>query len=352
MLIQNHAPKNAPPKRYALFLALTYLGLTCIYMFISTKWLTSLSDGSIERFAQMAFIKGCCFMLLTAIAFYASMRWVTKKAAESAIELHQTQERWLEAERQAAPALLASVIAHDLANLLTVLRLSVEKMKRIPELPIPAEDAIAKFDRGTQRLTDLVKRLRGASLSLFNEEPQNFDFTKCVSETLSLMQSHVCCENATIELTGDKAVSVRGYTVLVHQLVMNLLINAAEATDRKGHIRFNVTNADGGVMLTVDDNGTGIAPSLRERVMNAFFTTKQTGSGLGLTSVRSCVEIHKGTMQITDSPDLGGARFEIWFPDLSDERIEDLRHPERPQGHWYAVPEAEVPMAPVDSIRT
>jgi signal transduction histidine kinase len=109
--------------------------------------------------------------------------------------------------------------------------------------------------------------------------------------------------------------------------VMNLMINAAEASDRAGRVRFTVNRLEGGVTLSVEDNGSGIAPSLHEKVMGAFFTTKETGSGLGLTSVRSCVDIHAGTMSIGDS-ELGGAKFSIWLPDLSPARIEVLRNPE------------------------
>jgi signal transduction histidine kinase len=321
-------PSQDAPRRYAVALALIYFIVTSVYIYFSTDWVTHFTSDArqIERLEK---IKGLSFMLLTAVAFYFSVRWVSKKAAESARALRETQERWLEAERQAAPALLASVIAHDVANLLTVIRLNVERMKRIDSLEPVTNEAVAKIDHGTGRLMELVKRLRGASSSLFHEDPVRFDFSKAVSDTLSLMQSHVCCENATIEFEGETGLYLQGYPVLVHQLVMNLLINAAEATHRIGRVRVGAHAVNGGVCLAVDDNGSGIEPSLRKKVMGAFFTTKATGTGLGLTSARSCVDIHKGTMTISDSVELGGARFVITLPDLSAQRIEELRHPER-----------------------
>jgi two-component system sensor histidine kinase HydH len=322
-------PLVKAPRRHALFLSVTYFLVTAAYIRFSTELVVPFSNGSVERLARLETIKGTAFMMLTAMAFYLSIRWVAKRTARISEELNETRERWAEAERQAAPAMLASVIAHDVANLLTVLRLNVEKMKRTESMPVRAIEAVAKFEQGTDRLTELVKRLRGASKSLFNEDPVVFDFKKSVEETLELMRSHVCCENVEIETLSGSSVDLRGYPVLVHQLVMNLAINAAEATSRAGRIRFTIAPFADGVSLISEDDGPGIAPSLREKVLGAFFTTKTTGTGLGLTSVRSCVEIHKGKLEVSDSTDLGGAKFTAILPNLSDERVEKLRHPER-----------------------
>jgi signal transduction histidine kinase len=122
---------------------------------------------------------------------------------------------------------------------------------------------------------------------------------------------------------------LRGYPVLVQKLVLNNMINAAEATSRTGRVRFTLSAFDNGVSLIAEDDGPGIEVSLREKVLGAFFTTKATGTGLGLSSVRTCVEIHKGHLEISDSVELGGAKFSIVLPNLTDERVEKLRHPER-----------------------
>lgn len=343
-------------RRFALFVALSYFAVTSLWIQVSTDWVAHLANGNavlLEHFQKM---KGFAFMFVTSGLMYVAIRWVARATAKQARELHRTEERWMEAERQAAPALLASCIGHDVANLLTVIRLNLERLKRADGLTATARESIAKLDQGTDRLMELVKRLRGATTGLFREQPVCFDFSKSVEETLSLMHTHICCENATIEFSPVGGVMLVGYPVLIHQLVMNLLINAAEATERRGRVRFTATSVEsggesraGGISLVVEDDGPGIAPSLREKVMSAFFTTKQAGSGLGLSSVRSCVDIHHGTMSISDSAELGGAKFSVTLPDLTLDRVEELRHPHR---HMKAVPDADVPMAPVDSIRT
>ncbi len=319
--------KSRVPRRHAHAISLIYLVVTCLWIQFSTSWVANLAQGDAIRLEHLQRMKGFSFMFASAIAFYFSVRWVSKKTAKYATDLQETQERWMEAERQAAPAMLASCIAHDVANLLTVIRLNLERTKRFENLPPVVADSIARMDSGTDRLTELVKRLRGASSSLFQEAPILFDFSKIVRETLSFMEGHVACETVTIEFVPLVGTMLTGYPVLVNQLVMNLLINSAQATEGNGRVRFIVNGSDGGVALSVEDSGPGIPPSLREKVMSAFFTTKRSGSDLGLTSVRSCVDIHAGKMTIEDS-ELGGAKFLIWLPELSPTRLEELRHPE------------------------
>ena len=352
-LAETHSRKEQSrvPRRYALAISLSYLLVTCLWIYFSTHWVATLANGDAVRLEYLQKMKGFSFMLVSAIASYFAIRWVSKQSAAQARDLQETQERWMEAERQAAPALLASCIAHDVANLLTVIRLNLERTKRFHDLPPVVADSLVRMDNGTDRLTELVKRLRGASSSLFHESPVRFDFSKSVGETLSLLEGHVCCEAVTIELIPASGAMLSGYPILVHQLVMNLLINAAEATERTGRVRFTVSRRDDGVALSVEDNGPGIAPSLRQKVMSAFFTTKSTGSGLGLTSVRSCVDIHAGTMQIEDS-ELGGAKFSIWLPDLSAVRLEQLRHPNAASNSSTTLRSAAAPTGVSSSSKT
>lgn len=306
-------------------IALTYLALTCLYIQLSTRLVASMTGGSVARMEQLEREKGFAFMFVTATGFYFAVAWVVRKISNDERALHEAHERWMEAERQAGPALLAASIAHDVANLLTILRLNLESLKR-DTLPESSREPIARLDRGTDRLTELVKRLRGASTSLFGEAPTQIDVAEIVRETLSLMKTHTCCEKLTVELVDEPPTNLRGYAILIHQLVMNLMINAGEALKGSGRVRIQVRGFAGGVGLVVEDNGPGVEPSLREKVLSPFFTTKVTGSGLGLTSVRSCVDIHQGTVDIADSP-MGGAMFTIRLPDLSEERWRELRAP-------------------------
>jgi two-component system sensor histidine kinase AtoS len=101
--------------------------------------------------------------------------------------------------------------------------------------------------------------------------------------------------------------------LLFGQAVLNLLLNAIQATPEGGVVRIQWTRSttDGQAFgLAVRDNGPGIAPSLLDRIFNPFFTTKETGTGLGLAIVHRIIEAHDGTISASNAPD-GGAVFEI-----------------------------------------
>jgi two-component system sensor histidine kinase AtoS len=107
--------------------------------------------------------------------------------------------------------------------------------------------------------------------------------------------------------------------LLIGQAILNLVLNAAEASTGGGSGRIFVQytavagQADGDARqfhLSVRDSGTGIAPQILDRIFNPFFTTKETGTGLGLAIVHRIVEAHDGTIIAANAED-GGAKFEI-----------------------------------------
>ncbi|RYZ66213.1 MAG: ATP-binding protein [Proteobacteria bacterium] len=159
-----------------------------------------------------------------------------------------------------------------------------------------------------------------------------------MNDTIELMRAHTAVCANEIEFAESESLSLSGYPVLIHQLVMNLILNAAEAIGGGGEgsgagggggkIRFRATPMENGVCLIAEDNGPGIPLNNRQKILGAFFTTKASGTGLGLLSVRSCVDIHDGSLKIGDS-ELGGAKFIIELPNLTTDRIRQLRSPEQ-----------------------
>lgn len=99
----------------------------------------------------------------------------------------------------------------------------------------------------------------------------------------------------------------------LRQVLMNLAINALDATPGGGRVRIEARADGGDVLFIVDDSGPGIAPDARERLFEPFFTTKPSGSGLGLAIVHAIVSQHGGSVTVGASP-LGGARFAVRLP--------------------------------------
>ncbi|RKG64774.1 sensor histidine kinase, partial [Corallococcus exercitus] len=99
----------------------------------------------------------------------------------------------------------------------------------------------------------------------------------------------------------------------LRQVLLNLALNALEATPPGGRVRFSASAHGGDVALCVDDSGPGVPEDVRGRLFEPFFTTKASGSGLGLSIVHAIVTQHGGTLQVEDGP-LGGARFTVRVP--------------------------------------
>jgi signal transduction histidine kinase len=111
--------------------------------------------------------------------------------------------------------------------------------------------------------------------------------------------------------------TIDGDEVLLRQMLVNLVRNGVEASAGTGVpsvlIEGRVDRKDGSCRFFVDDNGSGIDPSVGDRVFRPFFTTKPQGTGLGLAIVQKVVVTHNGRI-VTGASSLGGARFEVTFP--------------------------------------
>ena len=99
----------------------------------------------------------------------------------------------------------------------------------------------------------------------------------------------------------------------VKQALLNLVLNAEEAMTRRGEILVQTSVRGGAVRLDVTDTGPGIHPKMLPRIFEAYFSTKKTGTGLGLPIARRIVEEHGGILEVFTEQGKG-TRFTMWFP--------------------------------------
>jgi len=125
------------------------------------------------------------------------------------------------------------------------------------------------------------------------------------------------CASRGIELVRDYADDlppVQLDPAQFAQAVQNLVLNAVQALDRDGRITVaTATHADRGVALTVADDGPGIPDDVQNKIFEVFFTTRESGTGLGLNIVSRIVEEHGGTLTVDSRPGEGAA-FRIQLP--------------------------------------
>jgi two-component system sensor histidine kinase HydH len=130
---------------------------------------------------------------------------------------------------------------------------------------------------------------------------------------VDLLGGQADARRVRLELEGDGGASVLGEEERLRQVLINLAINALEATPAGGLVRVSAGREADMAWITVDDSGPGIPEEIRDRLFEPFFTTKAEGSGLGLSIVHAIVTQHGGTLEVGSSPE-GGARLRLRLP--------------------------------------
>ena len=227
-------------------------------------------------------------------------------------EYHQLQEAMFEAERLTTTAALAGSLAHELRNPLSAARglLQLISRKKDPGKVRPyTEMVIREVDRMTRFLNEFLLLGKPAVPS---DEPVSLALF--LRDLEPLLQGELM--GLDIELAFDvSAISpVRADTDQLTQVMLNLMRNAAEAIkDDHGQITISLRQHDAWVVLSVRDSGSGFSSLEKDKLFRPFFTTKQGGTGLGLSVIQAIVHNHGGQVDIENVPE-GGAQVTIKLP--------------------------------------
>lgn len=235
------------------------------------------------------------------------------------VDLHDSKERLVMAERVAAWQEIARRLAHEIKNPLTPIQMSMETLRKTYAKKHPSFDEV--FEEATATVLEEAARLKRivAEFSEFARMPkpkkQTLSLNDLVRAQLALYQGSVAIskslEKDLPELEADRDT--------LSQLLLNLIENARDAIGdaAAGEIHVSTESSRGGkaVVFHVDDNGPGISAEAKDKIFTPYYTTKhaQGGTGLGLAIAHRIVSDHHGKISASDSPQ-GGARFSVELP--------------------------------------
>ncbi len=137
------------------------------------------------------------------------------------------------------------------------------------------------------------------------------DISGLLDELIALLSASGQFQAVSIEKAYQGPVRMNVDPQKMRQILWDLLINAGEAVSPEGHIRVEINEIQGEII--VEDSGPGIAEDDRNKLFEPFYTTKEKGTGLGLANVYANIEAHKGRVYVEPGA-LGGARFIIELP--------------------------------------
>lgn len=258
----------------------------------------------------------------------------------------QLEAQFLRAQRMESLGTLASGIAHDLNNILAPILMSVQLLQI--KFPEPQNQRLLKtIETNVKRGAALVKQVLSFARGLEGKH------TTVQVRHLILEIAHIVKETfpKSIEFCMDIASNlwtVSGEPTQLHQILMNLVVNALDAMPNGGILTISAENSivdenyakihidarvGAYIAIAISDTGTGIEPQVIERIFEPFFTTKSIGkgTGLGLSTVMGIVKSHGGFVHVYS--EVGqGTQFKVYLPALQATEIPESQDPELPLG--------------------
>ncbi len=230
------------------------------------------------------------------------------------------EDQMRRSERLSAISVMAAGLAHEINNPLAIIGNRIECMQR----DIRDRWADSALAADADVLQAHVERLRELTSSLLRFASDDHSDAGAVAlgtvaaGTVALLRRTLGARRLELELDVAPVVPlVIGYEKAIETVIVNLLLNSADATPAGGTITLAIRPSAGGeaVEIEVRDTGPGIPAAMRERIFEPFFTTKEVGrgTGLGLTVCRSIVDRHGGSIKVDAAPG-GGCRFVVSIP--------------------------------------
>lgn len=215
-------------------------------------------------------------------------------------------------ESLAAVGEFAASLAHEVRNPLTAVKIDLQSLEERlgddPSLTSPLRRALEEIDRLDATVGDALSMVRQG------DEDRVLDAWRPIEAAAHSAAPAFARVDATLDVgRRDSELPVFGNAAGLEQLFLNLLLNAAEALPQGGRATIGAGTDGDSVCVRIEDDGPGIPESVRDRIFEPLFSTKEAGTGLGLTISRRIVEAHRGELSVRDAEG-GGTCVEVRLP--------------------------------------
>jgi hemerythrin-like metal-binding protein len=266
-----------------------------------------------------------------------------KELKELLHKVEEAQQQLLQSEKMAAIGQLAAGVAHEINNpvgfvnsnlgtlksyvsqLLDIISAyeggnpeEISAARKKADIEFLREDLpslVTESQEGLNRVTKIVKNLKDFSHVDQAEAQQFADLNAAIESTLNVVWNELKYKAEIVRELGDIP-QVECIPAQINQVIMNLLVNAAQAIENQGKIFVRSGSENQQAWFEIEDTGQGMSEEVRNRIFEPFFTTKPVGKGTGLglsISYDIIVKKHGGHMDVTSTPGQGTC-FRIWLP--------------------------------------
>ncbi|NJM69558.1 MAG: PAS domain S-box protein [Scytonema sp. RU_4_4] len=265
-------------------------------------------------------------------------------------EKKKLEQQFYHAQRLESIGTLASGIAHDFNNILTPILVIAQLLPlKLPNLNEQTRRLLTMLEDSAKRGSHLVKQLLSLSRGTEGERVM-IQLQHLLSELVTVVQSTFPKSiNISRQIPTSELWLISADSTQIHQVFMNILINARDAMPNSGRLAISAENryldehyarmnleahVGSYVVITISDTGTGIPQEVMERIFDPFFTTKEVGkgTGLGLATVLGIVKNHGGFVKVySEVPK--GTKFEVFLPAVAGELSQPNPEDELPRGN-------------------
>lgn len=232
------------------------------------------------------------------------------RTAEQLLEKASLEKQMLQSERLAAIGRLTAGIAHEVNNPLAGMLTAIDTLKQRPDLDPKVARTVGLIERGLSQIADTVRALlveaKVSSRSLGAAD---------IEDVRTLLHAQIAKKRLRFEWDVQIPESIALPASLVRQVLINLTLNAIQAAPVEGCVCVQIADASGGLAIDVRNDGEPLSPEKLQHLFEPFFTSKESGHGLGLWVTYQMVRQLGG--QISAANEDGRIRFSVLFPQES-----------------------------------
>lgn len=268
----------------AIFQVVVFLGLA-ITVYFAVRWSATLQSEVMARTRELSEAQD--------------------KLRANLQTLVETQERLIRSERFAAVGEAAARMAHEIKNPLMLIAGFARQVRRAVAGQSREEEKLKLVEEEAARLEAMLDEVRDFT----RPTPPRLvlgDVNATIRETAALMETHLTGKGVVLRMNLDQTLPPAPHDPSrIHQVVLNLIKNAAEAMPDGGTVSVSSRCASGVIVVEVADTGSGLTPEETKRIFNPFYTTKDHGTGLGLAVCYRIMADHGGDIRVSSQPGKG-----------------------------------------------
>ena len=297
--------ESKKPAQIGINLLIVIINIT---MIIGLASIFSYIDVDNEGVVTLSFILIMIIVVFSSVIIFLNInsnRILQKRTKE----LEKISFEMIKSEKMLSIGQLASRISHDLRNPLTVIQSSLENFKILYGIDNDKQKHYEKIERSINRMTHQIEDV----LDFVREKHpvlKQYSLGKLITESIDSIDIpkniEIIFPEKDIKIFCDE----RQFSAVLN----NLILNGIQAIDDIGTIKITCTEKDDKNIIVIKDSGHGIPKENLEHVFEPLFTTKMQGTGLGLASVKSIIEAHKGKISLTSTP----TTFTIIIPKIAN----------------------------------